>query len=78
MHMGSASERYCARGEECKLYNTRSGRSQKLGRYHEGDICDRCTRAMVDEDLEAHQSTPSVIYEPVRYKENPHKARLEV
>jgi hypothetical protein len=33
---------------------------------------------MADEDLEAHQSTPSIFYEPVRHQENPRKARLEV
>jgi hypothetical protein len=76
--MGNVPERYCARGEQCKLYDTGSGRSQRLGRYHEGDICDRCSRAMADEDLEAHQSTPSVIYEPVRHNENPRRARLVV
>jgi hypothetical protein len=78
MDMGSVPERYCGRGEQCKLYVPETGRSQKLGRYHEGDLCDRCRRAMTDEDLEAHQSTPSVFYEPVRHQENPRKARLEV
>jgi hypothetical protein len=78
MHMGSVPERYCARGEQCKLYVPETGRPQKLGRYHEGDMCNRCTRAMVDEDLEFHQRTPSVTYEPVRHKENPRRARLVV
>jgi hypothetical protein len=78
MHVESGSERYCVNGEHCKHYDPQTGRSQKLGRYHEGDLCDRCRRAITDEDLEAHQSTPSVFYEPVRYKENPRKARLEV
>ena len=77
-HMGSVSERYCARGDQCKLYDAGSGRSQKLGQYHESDICDQCRRAMADEDLEAYQSIPSVIYEPVRHKDNPRKARLVV
>ncbi len=78
MDMGSVPERYCAKDEQCKLYVPETGRSQKLGRYHEGDICDRCRRAMADEDLEACQSIPSVIYEPVRHKDNPRKARLVV
>lgn len=78
MHMGYLSERYCARGDQCKLFDTGSGRSQKLGRYHEGDICDRCRSAMADEDLEAYHSIPSFYYEPVRHKDNPRKTRLVV
>jgi hypothetical protein len=76
MHMGFVSERYCARGDHCKLYDAVSGRSQKLGLYHEGQICDRCKMAMVDEDLEVLESTHSVSYEPVSHKENPRRARL--
>ena len=71
MHMGNVPERYCSRGEQCKLYVPETGRSQKLHRYHEGDICDRCSRVMADEDLDAHQSTLSVTYEHVRHQENP-------
>jgi hypothetical protein len=78
MHMGSVPERYCARGEQCKLYDIESGRSQKLRRQQEGEICDPCSRALVDEDLDAHQRNPSVIYEPVSHEENPRKARLVV
>jgi hypothetical protein len=78
MDMGSVPERYCAKDEQCKLYVPETGRSQKLGRYHKGDICDRCRSAIADEDLESHQRTPSVIYEPIRHKDNPRKARLEV
>jgi len=77
MHMGSGSERYCVNGEHCKLYDQETGRPQRLSRDHKGDIRNRCTRAMVDEDLEFHQRTPSVIYEPVRHKANPRRARLE-
>lgn len=76
--MGGESGRSCARGEQCKLYYAVSGRSQKLGRYHEGDICDRCKKAMVDEDLEVFEGIPSVSYEPVSHKENPRRARLVV
>jgi hypothetical protein len=78
MHMGYVSERYCARGDQCKHYDAGSGRSQKLGRYHKGDVCDRCKKAMVDEDLEVLERTPSVTYEPISHKENSRRARLVV
>jgi hypothetical protein len=29
-------------GGRCKLYDAETGKSQKLGRYHKGTICDRC------------------------------------
>jgi hypothetical protein len=32
-------------GGRCKLYDTESGKSQKLGRYHKDTICDRCRAA---------------------------------
>jgi hypothetical protein len=44
--MGSVTEaQYCAMGERCKLYDAETGKSQKLGRYHKGTICDRCRAA---------------------------------
>jgi hypothetical protein len=78
MHMGYETERFCANGDHCKLYDLETGRPQRLSRDHKADICNRCSRAMVDDDLEFHQRTPSVIYEPVRHKDNPRKARFVV
>jgi hypothetical protein len=41
--MGSlATERYCCRGKQCKLYDPTIDKSQKLGRYHKGDLCRQC------------------------------------
>ena len=31
-------------GEQCKLYDSETGRAQKLSRYHKENICGRCLR----------------------------------
>jgi hypothetical protein len=31
-------------GEQCKLYDSKTGRAQKLGIYHKDNICGRCVR----------------------------------
>ncbi len=76
--MGSVSERYCARGEQCRLYNPKTGRPQRLSRYYKSDvhICDQCAQADSDADFEAHQRLTTVEYEPVKDEKNPLRARL--
>ena len=77
MHEVSASERYCARGERCKLYDPEAGKPQKLGRYHEDDVCDQCRKAQSDAAFEAYQHAPLVKYKRVK-EENPLKRRLRI
>ncbi len=40
--MSVAKASYCEMGERCKLYDRKTKKSQKLGRYHKRTICDRC------------------------------------
>ncbi len=47
------TERYCRRGRQCKLYDPNTGRSQKLGRYHQGDLCRQC-----EQDTDLPEDTP--------------------
>lgn len=73
----SVPERYCARGDRCKLYDPETGKPQKLGRYHEDDVCDRCRKAEADPALEAYRHAAPVKYEHVK-EENPLKRRLRI
>lgn len=74
--MNSVPERFCARGERCKLYDPEKGRPQKLGPSHKADICDKCRRAEADADLDAHQCGLSIDLKKVRFGENSLKARI--
>jgi hypothetical protein len=49
--MGSLHEpRYCARGRQCLLYDRQTGKSQKLRKTSESHICERCQRALSEEE----------------------------
>jgi hypothetical protein len=63
--MGSLTERYCARGDRCKLYDPETRRPQKLGRYHEGDLCRQCRQ-----DKDVLEDAPN------EYRELFHAARV--
>jgi hypothetical protein len=42
--MSVTEAQYCAMGEQCKLYDSETGRAQKLSRYHKDNICSQCLR----------------------------------
>ena len=73
----SVQERYCARGERCKLYDPKVGKPQKLGIYHEDAVCDQCKRAESNAAFEAYRHATPLKYERVK-EENPLKRRLRI
>jgi hypothetical protein len=74
--MGSALNRYCARNKQCKLYDPESGQSQKLGRYHNGEICNQYLKADTDADFEASRRRLAKYPRLQHLRAGPQKKRL--
>jgi hypothetical protein len=74
----SVQERYCSRGERCKLYDPETAKPQKLGIYHEDEVCDQCRKSESEAAFETYRHARPLKYEHVKEKKNPLKRRLRI
>ncbi len=73
---GAKGTDHCERGDRCVRYDPKTGKAEKLSIYNRDNVCNHCQKADRDEEFHAHQRGFAGKYEYLRYKGNPHKARL--
>jgi hypothetical protein len=72
-----AEPRYCARGKQCKWYDSKTGKSQQLDDSNPDDVCRRCRKAEQDADFHASQKPATVKRSPRKGKGKKREGRLE-